>query len=69
MILGFTNKNDLVLDPFMGSGTTAAVSMNNGRLSLGFEMRKDYCQTIKKRLEAMVEEDLIKEMNPMLFSF
>jgi len=69
MVLGFTNRNDLVLDPFMGSGTTAAVCMSKGRLSLGFEIRQDYCQTIKKRLEAMVKQELIKEMSPTLFSY
>ena len=67
MVLGFTNKNDLVLDPFMGSGTTAAVCMNNNRFSLGFEIREDYCQTIKNRLEALVKEELIKELSPILF--
>lgn len=69
MVLGFTNKNDFVLDPFMGSGTTAAVCIKNGRVSLGFEIRKDYCQTIKKRLEAMVREKLINKVSPLLFSF
>lgn len=67
MVMGFTNRNDLVLDPFMGSGTTAAVCMNNNRLSLGFEIREDYCQTIKKRLETLQKEELIKEMSPTLF--
>lgn len=69
MVLGFTNNNDLVLDPFMGSGTTAAVCMNNNRLSLGFEIRKDYCGTIKRRLDAIVKKECIKQMSPTLFTF
>ena len=51
MVMGFTNQNDIILDPFMGSGTTAEVCMINGRFSLGFEIREDYCQTIVHRLE------------------
>ena len=33
---------DIVLDPFMGSGTTAAVALNNGRQYIGCELNKDY---------------------------
>ena len=54
MVLGFTNEGDLILDPFMGSGTTAEVCMNNNRYAIGFELREDYCQTIADRLEAKV---------------
>jgi adenine-specific DNA-methyltransferase len=67
LILGFTNENDLILDPFMGSGTTAEVCMKTNRLSLGFEIRKDYCQTISKRLDNIVKQDEIKALSPSLF--
>jgi adenine-specific DNA-methyltransferase len=50
-ILGFTNKGDLILDPFMGSGTTASVAMQNNRYSIGFEVNQEYCETIVRRLE------------------
>ena len=69
MVLGFTNKKDLVLDPFIGSGTSAAVCMSHHRLSLGFEIRKDYCETIKRRLENLVKAEQLKNMSPTLFSF
>lgn len=52
IIRGFTNKNDLVLDPFIGSGTVASVAMNEGRFFVGFEIDEDYCRLIAKRLEA-----------------
>lgn len=67
MILGFTNENDLILDPFMGSGTTAEVCMKTNRLSLGFEIREDYCKTIANRLENIIKQEEIKALSPSLF--
>jgi len=69
LVLGFTNVGDIVLDPFMGSGTTAEVCMNNKRKSIGFEIREDYCQTIVNRLEAKIKAEKIKALAPMLFDF
>ena len=66
-VLGFTNEDDLILDPFMGSGTTAKVAMVNNRYSVGFELSEEYCETIAKRLcdtERLLE---IKEKTPLLF--
>ncbi len=40
-----------VLDPFMGSGTTALACKQTNRKFLGFEINKEYCDIIKKRLE------------------
>ena len=51
-IKGSSNAGDLVLDPFMGSGTTAEVAMRHGRSVLGFEVREDYCAIAKSRIEA-----------------
>ena|ERR1035437_7672588 len=67
IVLGFANKNDLVLDPFMGSGTTAEVCMKNERYSIGFEVRYDYCEIIKSRLESILHTEKIKELSPTLF--
>ena len=66
-ILGFTNENDLILDPFMGSGTTARVAMLNNRYSIGFELNEKYCETIAKRLELTEKEIEIKKKTPLLF--
>lgn len=50
IILGSTNENDIVLDPFMGSGTTAVVAKKLNRQYLGYEIVPEYCEIAKKRL-------------------
>ena len=50
-ILSWSNENDLILDPFMGSGTTAKVAMTNNRKFVGFEISEEYCEIANKRIE------------------
>ena len=50
IILTGTNKGDVVLDPFMGSGTTAAVAKKLGRHYIGFETVPEYCTIADERL-------------------
>lgn len=50
-ILSWSNEGDLVLDPFMGSGTTAKVARALGRKYIGFEISKEYCDRAQKRLD------------------
>ena len=45
-----SKKGDIILDPFMGSGTTAMVAKELGRNYLGCELNKDYGDLINKRL-------------------
>ncbi len=45
-----TNPNDIVLDPFMGSGTTGLACKNLERNFIGIESEKEYFQIAKKRL-------------------
>lgn len=58
MISVFTKKNMLVLDPFMGSGTTAIASFNLGRKSIGIDLSEDYHNLALTRFEkkGMVED-------------
>ncbi len=44
-------KKGIVLDPFMGSGTTAIACIKSKRNFIGFEINSDYCQMIEKRIE------------------
>jgi DNA modification methylase len=46
--MGSTNEGDLVLDPFMGTGTTGLVSKE---LNIGFELQKEYIDLEKKELD------------------
>ncbi|PIR40210.1 MAG: hypothetical protein COV33_00980 [Candidatus Zambryskibacteria bacterium CG10_big_fil_rev_8_21_14_0_10_34_34] len=45
-----TKEGDLVLDPFMGSGTTALACKQLSRNFVGFEINKEYCQMAEERL-------------------
>lgn len=56
MVKGFSNENDLILDPFIGSGTTARTAMLNNRLFLGFEINKNYIEIIGERLNQTLNE-------------
>ncbi|MDB4486528.1 site-specific DNA-methyltransferase [bacterium] len=49
-IISWSNENDLVYDPFMGSGTTAKMAKLNNRNWIGSEISKDYCDIINERL-------------------
>jgi len=49
-ILAGSEKNDIVLDPFMGSGTTAAVARSLGRYYIGCELHNDYSELINERV-------------------
>jgi DNA modification methylase len=49
-ILAGSKEGDYVLDPFMGSGTTAAVCERLGRKWVGIEINQDYCDIIVTRL-------------------
>ncbi|MDR0448983.1 MAG: site-specific DNA-methyltransferase [Rickettsiales bacterium] len=51
MVLASCPRGGLVLDPFMGSGTTAISCIKNGRNYVGFELNAEYCDTIKDRIE------------------
>ena len=51
ILLAGTNKGDVVLDPFMGSGTSAVVAKKLGRHYLGYETVKEYCDIARERLE------------------
>lgn len=59
MVLASSPKNGIVLDPFMGSGSTAVASILNCRNYIGFEINKKYCQ---------LAEDRIKEAENNLFN-
>ena len=50
-ILAGCPEGGVVLDPFMGSGTVAAVAQDAGRRAVGIELNPDYCKLIAKRFK------------------
>jgi DNA modification methylase len=71
VLLSSTNKNDLVLDPFFGTGTTGAVAKKLGRRFIGIEREPEYIEIAKKRIDSItelweesewVEEEKIKQI-------
>ena len=61
ILLATSNKNDLILDPFLGSGTSAAVAKKLGRNYFGIEKEKNYFKAAEERLKATkpIEDDLL----------
>jgi site-specific DNA-methyltransferase (adenine-specific) len=51
LIKTYTNEGDLVIDPFMGSGTTGVACANTGRRFIGIEKEPDYWKAAVKRIE------------------
>ena len=56
LILASSDKDDMVFDPFLGSGSTSVTAKKLGRRYLGIEQNERYCVWAEKRLE-MAEKD------------
>lgn len=54
IILASTKENDLILDPFMGSGTTGVVAKKLNRNFIGIEKEKQYFELSAKRIESII---------------
>jgi site-specific DNA-methyltransferase (adenine-specific) len=52
-IISWSNKGDIVMDIFMGSGTTAKMAILNDRKWIGFEISKEYCEITRKRIDGL----------------
>ena len=57
-IISWTNKNMLVYDPFMGSGTTAKMAIKENRDFIGSEINRNYFELANKRI-ATVQGELL----------
>ncbi len=57
-IFTWSNKKDIIYDPFIGSGTTAKMAILNNRNYIGSEISKEYCDIAERR---------IQQIHPKLF--
>ena len=55
-IISWSVEGDVVLDPFMGSGTTAKMALLNNRKYVGFEINEEYYNGILKRLDTFKDK-------------
>ena len=60
LILASSNPGDVILDPFLGSGTTSVVAKKLGRRYVGVEMDETYCCLAEKRLGLADHDDRIQ---------
>jgi modification methylase len=57
ILLSCTQKGDVVLDPFFGTGTTGAVARRLGRRWIGIEREDSYCEVARERIAAALPLD------------
>lgn len=55
-VRSWSNEGDLVLDPFIGSGTTALSCIKNNRHFIGFEINPDYCNYANELVEKTFQQ-------------
>ncbi|MDU1280012.1 MAG: site-specific DNA-methyltransferase [Clostridium sp.] len=58
LVLALSNQGDIVVDPFMGTGTTQCAAILEGRRTAGSEVLEKYYQIAKNRLELAISGDL-----------
>jgi site-specific DNA-methyltransferase (adenine-specific) len=60
LVLASSKPGDVILDPFLGSGTTSVVAKKLGRRFVGIEQEEAYCLLAEKRLELADAEPSIQ---------
>lgn len=56
----YSFKGDIILDPFMGSGTTAIAAIRSDRKFVGYEISEEYIELAKKRLSVFLHQTTIQ---------
>jgi site-specific DNA-methyltransferase (adenine-specific) len=56
-IISWSNEGDVVMDIFMGSGTTAKMALLNNTNFIGFEISEEYCRIATERIEKELLND------------
>lgn len=64
LVLSMSNKNDIIVDPFCGAGSSLIASLRNNRISIGIEIEEKYCKVSKERISKFLSGDLkTRKMN------
>jgi adenine-specific DNA-methyltransferase len=66
IILGFSNEHEIILDPFLGSGSTAISCLRHSRRVIGFEIRQDYCAVATKRIKDFLYDKKLSDSQGIL---
>ncbi|MCX2683703.1 site-specific DNA-methyltransferase [Campylobacter sp. MIT 21-1685] len=66
IILMSSKEGDIILDPFLGTGTTALAAKRLGRKFIGFEKDEQYCQIAREKIES---ESFISKVGEFYVSF
>lgn len=61
LIQFYTFQEDVVLDPFVGSGTTCVAAAKTGRHFVGFDNKKEYVETARKRIKEVIAQKNLSE--------
>ncbi|OIP69911.1 MAG: hypothetical protein AUK43_11305 [Oscillatoriales cyanobacterium CG2_30_40_61] len=71
IIKASSHGGDLIIDPFLGSGTTAIAALSLNRQVIGFEIKPEYCEIATQRIQNHLEEmnliqtSLLISLNPL----
>ncbi len=67
IIKASSHRNEIILDPFLGSGTTAVVALDLQRTIIGFEICKSYCDIAANRIDDFLRQKQLSEAQLSLF--
>ena len=67
VILASSNPGEVVLDPFLGSGSTAEAALLDGRKAIGFEINEGYAELAAKRIENVRLQRTVTDSQKSLF--
>jgi site-specific DNA-methyltransferase (adenine-specific) len=59
----YSYQDDVILDPFMGSGTTAVSALKSGRKYVGYDISQDYIDLANKRIEPLKKQKRLFDSN------
>jgi DNA modification methylase len=56
----YSFRGDIILDPFMGSGTTAMSAIKSDRIFVGYDISKEYISLAEKRIASLLNQTKMK---------